>query len=212
MTDTTTVKPFSPALIDLGVNQLTADDDAVKARRKYITGLKKRGVTLKNLDAYRPEFVKVAFATMARNHPAQDGMTMGEWLASEDVKTRQGSFKSPFPKRNEEGKPLKTFYTKEGIQALMRAYVSRQRKLCVKELSPKTEREKPAAANYYKDTIKAVFPIVERIGATARATDQLLGLQRTLRQAIDQAVAIDKDAAALYTTKKKKAESGNKKK
>lgn len=211
MTDTTIVKPFSRNLIDLGVSQLTADDDALKARRAYIKGLKKRGVTLDNLSAYRPEFVKVALATMARNHPAQDGMTMGEWLASEDVKTRQGGFKSPFPKRDDAGKAMKTFYTKEGIQSLIRAYVSRQRKLCVNELSPKTEREKPAAPNYYKDTISAVFPIVERIGATAFATDQLLGLQRTLRQAIDQAVAIDKDAAALYTTKKKKAEAGKKK-
>ena len=90
-------------------------------------------------------------------------MTMQQWLASEDVKTRQLTFKSPFPKRDRKGKPLKSFYTKDAIQTLSRAYVKRLKGDYLKDIAPDKERSENAEANYYKDTIKAVFPIVERI-------------------------------------------------
>ena len=211
MTDTTTVKRFSPALIQLGVNKLTTAADAAEAQRLFHDGLKRKKVDAANIKHYRPDLLQIAFATMDTNHPPQDGMTMQQWLASEDVKTRQGSFKSPFPKRNRKGEPLKSFYTKDAIQGLSRAYVMRLKNDYLKDINPATERADPAEANYYKDTISAVFPIVERIGATAFVTDQLLALQRTLRQAMEQSIAIDKDAAALFSDKQKKAEKGNKK-
>ena len=211
MTDTNTVKRFSPALIKLGVNKLTTAADAAEAQRLFHDGLKRKKINAANFKLHRESFMQIAFETMDKNHPKQNGMTMQQWLASEDVKTRQLTFKSPFPKRDRRGKALKSFYTKDAIQALSRAYVTRMKNEYLADIKPATERADPAAANYYKDTIKAVFPIVERIGATAFVTDQLLGLQRTLRQAIDQAVAIDKDAASLYSDKKKKAEAGKKK-
>ena len=210
MTDTTTVKRFSPALIQLGVNKLTTAADAAEAQRLFHEGLKRKKVDAANIKHYRPDLLQIAFATMDKNHPKQGGMTMQQWLASEDVKTRQGTFKSPFPKRDRKGKPLKSFYTKDAIQGLSRAYVTRLKSDYLKDIAPDKERAENAEANYYKDTIKAVFPIVERIGATAFATQKQLDLQKLLRQAMELSVGIDKEAKALYATKKKKAEDGKK--
>ena len=210
MTDKTTVKRFSPALIQLGVNKLTTAADAAEAQRLFHDGLKRKKVDAANIKHYRPDLLQIAFATMDKNHPKQGGMTMQQWLASEDVKTRQGKFKSPFPKRDRKGKPLKSFYTKDAIQGLSRAYVTRLKGDYLKDIAPEPERADNAEANYYKDTIKAVFPIVERIGATAFATQKQLDLQKLLRQAMELSVGIDKDAASLYSDKKKKAEAGKK--
>ena len=210
MTDTTTVTRFSPALIQLGVNKLTTAADAAEAQRLFHEGLKRKKVDAANIKHYRPDLLQIAFATMDKNHPKQGGMTMQQWLASEDVKTRQGTFKSPFPKRDRKGKPLKSFYTKDAIQGLSRAYVTRLKSDYLKDIAPEPERADNAEANYYRDTIKAVFPIVERIGATAFATQKQLDLQKLLRQAMELSVGIDKDAKALYATKKKKAEDGKK--
>jgi hypothetical protein len=210
MTDTTTVTRFSPALIQLGVNKLTTAADAAEAQRLFHDGLKRKKVDAGNIKLYRPDMIQIAFATMDKNHPKQDGMTMQQWLSSEDVKTRQGTFKSPFPKRDRKGKPLKSFYTKDAIQGLSRAYANRLKKDYLKDIAPEPERADNAEANYYRDTIKAVFPIVERIGATAFATQKQLDLQKLLRQAMELSVGIDKDAKALYATKKKKAEDGKK--
>lgn len=210
MTDTTTVTRFSPALIQLGVNKLTTAADAAEAQRLFHDGLKRKKVDAANIKHYRPDMIQIAFATMDKNHPKQDGMTMQQWLSSEDVKTRQGTFKSPFPKRDRKGKPLKSFYTKDAIQGLSRAYANRLKKDYLKDIAPEPERADNAEANYYRDTIKAVFPIVERIGATAFATQKQLDLQKLLRQAMELSVGIDKDAKALYATKKKKAEDGKK--
>ena len=210
MTDKTTVKRVSPALIQLGVNKLTTAADAAEAQRLFHDGLKRKKVDAANIKHYRPDLLQIAFATMDKNHPKQGGMTMQQWLASEDVKTRQGKFKSPFPKRDRKGKPLKSFYTKDAIQGLSRAYVMRLKGDYLKDIAPEPERADNAEANYYKDTIKAVFPIVERIGATAFATQKQLDLQKLLRQAMELSVGIDKDAASLYSDKKKKAEAGKK--
>lgn len=206
----TTVKRFSPALIQLGVNKLTTAADAAEAQRLFHEGLKRKKVDAANIKHYRPDLLQIAFATMDKNHPKQGGMTMQQWLASEDVKTRQGKFKSPFPKRDRKGKALKSFYTKDAIQGLARAYVMRLKGDYLKDIAPEPDRAENAEANYYRDTIKAVFPIVERIGATAFATQKQLDLQKLLRQAMELSVGIDKEAAALYTTKKKKAEDGKK--
>ena len=210
MTDTTTVKRFSPALIQLGVNKLTTAADAAKAQKDFHDALKRKKVDAANIKLYRPDLLQIAFATMDKNHPKQGGMTMQQWLASEDVKTRQGKFKSPFPKRDRKGKALKSFYTKDAIQTLSRAYVMRLKGDYLKDIASEPERSENAEANFYKDTIKAVFPIVERIGATAFATEKQMDLQKLLRQAIELSVGIDKEAASLYTTKKKKAEAGKK--
>ena len=212
MKDKNTVRRFTPTLIALGVAKLTTAADAAEAQRLFHEALKRKKVDAANIKDYRPDLLQIAFATMDMHPPAQDGQTMPQGLASEDVKTRQGSFKSPFPKRNRKGQPLKSFYTKDAIQGLSRGYVTRLKKDYLAEINGKTERADPAEANYYKDTISAVFPIVERIGATAFVTDQLLALQRTLRQAMEQSIAIDKDAASLFSDKQKKAEKGNKKK
>ncbi len=212
MTATNTVKRFTPSLIALGVAKLTTAADAAKAQKDFHDALKRKKVDATNINEYRSDLLQIAFATMDTNHPKQDGMTMQQWLATEDVKTRQGTFKSPFPNRNRKGEPLKSFYTKDAIQKLSRGYVSRLKNDYLKDINPKTERADPAEANYYKDTISAVFPIVERIGATAFVTDHLLALQRTLRQAMEQSIAIDKDAASLFSDKQKRAEKGKKKK
>ena len=211
MTDKTTVKRFSPALIQLGVDKLTTAADAAKAQKLFHDALKRKKVDAANIKNYRPDLLQIAFATMDKNHPKQNGMTMQQWLATEDVKTRQGSFKSPFPKRDRKGKPLKSFYTKDAILGLSRAYVMRLKKDYLKDINPATERANNAESNHYKNAVSAVYKPLEQIRKLAFPTEPQLDLIKLYNQVIELAIATDKDAAELHTKKKQKAESGNKK-
>lgn len=208
---TTTVRRFTPSLIALGVAKLTTAADAARAQRAFHDALKRKKVDAANIKHYRPDLLQIAFATMDTNHPAQDGQTMQQWLASEDVKTRQGSFKSPFPKRNRKGEPTKSCFTKNDIQVLSRGYVSRLKNDYLAEIKPAADRANNAESNHYKNAVTAVYKPLEQIRKLAFPTEPQLDLIKLYNQVIELAIATDKDAAELHTKKKQKAEGGNKK-
>lgn len=189
MTTTTTVKPFTKAILDLGVKATSHEIDATQALLEFHLKLKRHGVNLANIKKYRVEFDNVALAYLDTKHKG-----FSTWL--EGAKELKGTAESPFIKPST-GK----HYTKRECESLVRALRARRVDTYEKHLNgeSKTKTERTKRTIFTQD-VRALHPRMVAFQRLETPTQYEMDHLRLIRGVIEHAIAHDPQAKAEFNS------------
>lgn len=198
MTTTTTApftpKPFTKAIVDLGVKATTHEIGATEALLDFHLKLKRHGVDLANIKEYRVEFDNVALAYLDTKHKG-----FSAWL--EGAKDLKGTAESPFIKPST-GK----YYTKRECEALVRALRARRVDTYEKHLNKEVKKkgERVERTQMERDVI-AIYPRMAAFQKLETPTQYELEHIKLQRAVLEHAIAHDPKAKQAYVELEKKA-------
>ena len=181
-----TVKAFSSVLVTKGI---AAIGDAVTAglsRTAWFLALKKHGVNITNVKAFRPEFDRVCIGYLETKYP---GLSL--WLVG--AKDAKGTATSPFV--NTKGKK----YSKRELETLIRALRTYWQNEYEKSLSGDSKKKSTRAdRTIMQQDVRAIYPRMVAFQKLETPTQYELDHLKLVRGVLEHAVACDPKAKAEY--------------